>query len=90
MVIPEQMLLGRLLVIKRMIKAKDYGSCFSLVEKLRYDLQDFSNITLRAEIEEEVLAMESLIAIKDKNEAMKNLEKIADKLIAIFAKHKLE
>ena len=90
MVSAEQELLGRLLVIRRMVKEKDFGSCVALTGKLRFDLARFSNIPLRNEIKDHILAMESMINPKNENETMENLDKLAKSLIDIFMKYGIE
>jgi hypothetical protein len=90
MVSAEQEVLGRLLVIRRMVKEKDFGSCVALTDRIIFNLAQFSNIPLKNEIKDSVLAMKYMINSRNENETMKNLDKTAKSLVKIFARYGIE
>jgi len=84
---PEQNMLGRLLTLKKMIKAGKYNDCVALTIKLRYDLAKFSDVSLRDKIKDNILAIENMIGQKKtKEDIMKDLDKEAKLLISILLK----
>ena len=86
----EQEVLGRLLVIRRMVKEKNFGSCVALTDRIIFDLSRFSNTPLKNEIKDSILAMKAMINPENENETMENLDKTAKALITIFAKYGIE
>jgi len=85
---PEHTLLGRLIVIEKMIEINNFDACLDQIGYLRPLFNKFTNAALGNEIRKDIINIEILTTQKkDEKKIMKDIDKKVKHLISVFLKY---